>query len=595
MSSHKQYLPALLLTGSSLMCAPHINAMSDTPSTPALAPNIHDVSVFVGGEGGSSHYRIPSIVRAADDSLVAFAEGRGGVTGGDPGTGNVISIKSRISYDQGKTWSDYKLVHEDQSVAFSDPRPIVDKNSGKIFLFYSQWDKNCAQNNSCIPFGDPKHKLLVKESNDNGLTWSVAKDINPEVKDVNWYANGSDPSSGRATWSVSPSQAALNAAQQNWQLSWNSRVASGSCNAQYFSNGERRYLVDLKVNAQRQVIASLATDGNSIDIPLGFDISAYHDYRIDFNGQSASFFVDGIEKYAGWNGIANNGKTITWGNACSSTIGGSAYHSIEFNANGQNFYQFDAGLIQSVNGAIQGHPADQGWQVTNAVGGKGDPGWKSLNAGPGHGIQLQNQADGMRNGRLIFPAMKMDAFTQLSVVSIYSDDGGQSWQAGQQTPEFDVEPSEADLVELPDGRLLLSARNDGNTGNGYFNRYQYLSNDGGESWQRIDEIQSTTNGAIFFKMDQVDTGLLALGNRILMSGPQGDGAVSSDRNDLAIWSGQLDNNGVPQFNQRTTLRDGYSAYSDLVSLPEQDRIGVIYEAESTKRINFMLLDLVNIK
>ncbi|MDN3685421.1 sialidase family protein [Vibrio sinaloensis] len=38
----------------------------------AVAPNVRDVVVFKGGEGGSSHFRIPSIVVAKDGSLVAF-------------------------------------------------------------------------------------------------------------------------------------------------------------------------------------------------------------------------------------------------------------------------------------------------------------------------------------------------------------------------------------------------------------------------------------------------------------------------------------------------------------------------------------------
>ncbi|MFA0621188.1 neuraminidase, partial [Vibrio sp. 10N.222.49.A4] len=67
----------------------------------AVAPNIRDTIVFKGGEGGSSHYRIPSMVVAADGSLVAFAEGRG--TSGDPGNGAPTSIKSRRSTDNGQT------------------------------------------------------------------------------------------------------------------------------------------------------------------------------------------------------------------------------------------------------------------------------------------------------------------------------------------------------------------------------------------------------------------------------------------------------------------------------------------------------------
>ena len=566
-----------------------------------LAPNVRDVVVFKAGEGGSSHYRIPSIIQASDGSLVAFIEGRGGL-GGDPGQGNVISIKSRRSTDNGQSWSDYQLIHEDSAIAFSDPRPLLDETTGKLFLFYTAWDKNCAQNGNCINFGDEKHMLLLKESNDNGISWSPARDIAASIKETNWYANGSDANSGRATWSITPSDSDMQTAQnQGWQLSWNSRVAGGACNMQYYADGNKRYLVDLFVDGTGQINAQLYSDNGHVDIDLGFDVSAYHDYKIVSDANSVRFIVDGIEKYAGWNGQNNSAKTITWGNGCSTTAGGSAYHSIEFMAGNDSVHQFDASLIKKVNGTIVGHPALQGWTKTGSSGGKGDPGWKSLNAGPGHGVQLKNQLGGTNNGRLIFPALKMDAFTQLSVVSVYSDDNGQTWQVGDQTPTYKVEPSEADLVELSDGRLLLSARNDGATGADYFNRYQYISHNGGESWQKVDETRESVNGALFFKLNQVDTGLLNVGNdRVLMSGPQGNGAVSSDRNDLAIWSAVEDSEGNYNFDQRTNFRDGFTAYSDLVKLTNtgvsgNENVGVIYEAEGSTLIKFMVIDIDDIK
>lgn len=55
-----------------------------------------------------------------------------------------------------------------------------------------------------------------------------------QVKDVNWMANGTISTDGRATWSATPSQAQIAQANSDgWSLSWNSRVADGSCNVQY--------------------------------------------------------------------------------------------------------------------------------------------------------------------------------------------------------------------------------------------------------------------------------------------------------------------------------------------------------------------------
>lgn len=561
-------------------------------SAHAVAPNLRDVVVFKGGEGGSSHYRIPSIVVAQDGSLVAFAEGR--ASNKDPGSGYPTSIKSRRSTDNGVTWSDYTVIHEVANEAYSDPRPFVDQSTGRMFVFYTKWDNDCAQNGSCVPFDDPLHKLFYRTSDDNGQTWSAAVDVLDQVKDVNWMANGTDSRDGRATWSATPSQSQIDqASRDGWSLSWNSRVADGACNVQYYGNGSKRFLADLQVNADKSVKAVLYSDGGNLEFPMDFDVSAYHDYEIVGSDSTASFYVDGTLVASNWSGQSHSSKTVTWGNGCSSTTGASAYHTIDFSIAGDQQFYFDASLMERVNGTIIKHPAEQGWTKTSARNGRGDPGWKSINAGPGQGIQLTN-------GRLIFPAIALDAFTQLSVVSIYSDDHGATWQAGNQTPTYALEPSEADMVELNDGRLLMSARNDGVTGTGNFNRYHFISSDQGVSWAMIEEERNSVNGALFFKLDQVDIGLLRYGdNRVLMSGPQGNSAVSSDRNDLAIWSAVEDGAGNYNFTQRTQFRDGYSAYSDLIELQDKgtagnEDLGVIYEAQSSTEIRFMVIDINNV-
>ncbi|MGF1751105.1 exo-alpha-sialidase [Vibrio cionasavignyae] len=555
----------------------------------AIAPNIRDVVVFKGGEGGSSHFRIPSMIVAADGSLVAFAEGRG--TSGDPGNGVATSIKSRRSVDNGQTWSAYQAIHEVSGQAFSDPRPILDSTSGRLFVFYTQWDIDCAQNGNCVPFDDPNHKLLYRVSDDHGQTWSTATDVLDQVRDVNWFANGDAAINGRATWSLTPASSVITQANSNgWELGWQSRVANGSCNVQYYGNGNTRFLVDLVVNEDKSVKAVLYANGQNLEYPLGFDIGGYHDYRITSDGTHASFYVDGTLIASQWAGQSHSSKTVTWGNGCSSTQGSSAYKSVSFTVANVLQGDFNASLMRRENGNVVNHPGEQGWTKTGASGGKGDPGWKSINAGPGQGIQLTS-------GRLIFPAIALDAFSHLSVVSIYSDDHGTTWHAGQQTPTYAQEPSEADMVQLNDGRLLMSARNDGVTGTGNFNRYHYISEDDGISWVEVKETRNSVNGSIFFKLDQVDIGLARYGdNRVLMSGPQGNGAISSDRNDLAIWSAVDNGSGVYDFTQRTQFRDGYSAYSDIVVLQDlgvngDETLGVIYEAASSTEIRVMIIDV----
>jgi sialidase-1 len=92
--------------------------------------------------------------------------------------------------------------------------------------------------------------------------------------------------------------------------------------------------------------------------------------------------------------------------------------------------------------------------------------WRVLAPGPGHGIQ-------MHNGRLVVPFWLSDSSSSLTsknrshrpsiVVSVYSDDHGRTWRAGEVAiPDNDVSviPNETSLVQLTDGRVMFNARNE---------------------------------------------------------------------------------------------------------------------------------------
>ena len=87
--------------------------------------------------------------------------------------------------------------------------------------------------------------------------------------------------------------------------------------------------------------------------------------------------------------------------------------------------------------------------------------WKDIAIGPGHGIQL-------RNGRLVAPVWFCDGSSvnkhRPSLVStIFSDDHGATWQCGEIavpcTGKF-INPNETAIVQVPDGRVMLNARNE---------------------------------------------------------------------------------------------------------------------------------------
>jgi sialidase-1 len=85
--------------------------------------------------------------------------------------------------------------------------------------------------------------------------------------------------------------------------------------------------------------------------------------------------------------------------------------------------------------------------------------WKVLATGPGHGIQL-------RSGRLLVPVWlslgtQGNGHAPSVTATIYSDDRGKTWNAGQiagtDTPEM-PSPNETTAVQLNDGRVMLNMR-----------------------------------------------------------------------------------------------------------------------------------------
>lgn len=106
--------------------------------------------------------------------------------------------------------------------------------------------------------------------------------------------------------------------------------------------------------------------------------------------------------------------------------------------------------------------------------------WHVLATGPGHGIQL-------RNGRLLVPVWLSTAMREhrpSAVSTIYSDDHGETWRAGElvcQHPEPLVNPSETVAVQLSDDRVLLNIRNE----NTVYRRALSSSADGATGWTPI--------------------------------------------------------------------------------------------------------------
>lgn len=144
--------------------------------------------LFRKGDAGVHTYRIPSLVQAADGSIVAFAEARQN-GGGDTGD---IDLVARRSTDGGKTWGEIITVWDDGENVCGNPCPVVDRETGRIILL-STWNngkdpEKAIHERTSID----TRRVFVLYSDDNGLTWSDAREITTETKlpEWTWYATG---------------------------------------------------------------------------------------------------------------------------------------------------------------------------------------------------------------------------------------------------------------------------------------------------------------------------------------------------------------------------------------------------------------------
>lgn len=134
--------------------------------------------VFKSGEAGYHTFRIPAIVRAPDQSLLAFCEGRVN-NAGDFGD---IKIVLRRSTDDGKTWLPIQVVAAMGNLQVGNPAPVVDVSDpahprGRIFLFYNTGDHHEYE----VRKGNGLREVWYISSTDNGLTWSDPVNITTSV------------------------------------------------------------------------------------------------------------------------------------------------------------------------------------------------------------------------------------------------------------------------------------------------------------------------------------------------------------------------------------------------------------------------------
>jgi sialidase-1 len=228
--------------------------------------------------------------------------------------------------------------------------------------------------------------------------------------------------------------------------------------------------------------------------------------------------------------------------------------------------------------------------------------WRHFVFGPGHAIQLTR---GRHAGRIVVPGNHTgippegsdDQGTEAKYHGVhlaYSDDGGHTWKLGATDENYDgryVNGDESQLIELTDGTLYQSVRDQG--GNTHGHRAYVLSEDGGESYAGGLKSQRELETAVVqgtvqrvFATDQGDDSNLILFSSAKETATGGRGA-------MVIWRST---NEGRDWEEARTIWPERSAYSDMVKLSD-DYLGLLFEAGQNnpyEEISFARIPISNL-
>ena len=192
-----------------------------------------------------------------------------------------------------------------------------------------------------------------------------------------------------------------------------------------------------------------------------------------------------------------------------------------------------------------------------------DPAWRLCFNGPGNGIQL-------RDGTLVFPAQFKGADNLPHSCFIASRDGGTTWKISPAAIPSSPPTSESAIVELADGSLLLTMRNESRAGVRAWARWEWrddvMNGKWSEPWLTVTDptcmasLIRHPHGELIFSNPNHTQRRVALTIR-----------TSTDAG--RTWSnGRLLDPSGSMYSSLTVMRDG--------------RIGVLYESGDTAGLVF---------
>lgn len=198
--------------------------------------------------------------------------------------------------------------------------------------------------------------------------------------------------------------------------------------------------------------------------------------------------------------------------------------------------------------------------VTGAI--NADVSWRSRFATSGQGIQL---AYGEHAGRLLQQFTIINGGWSFQAVSVYSDDHGETWRAGQ---PVGTGMDENKTVELSDGRIMLNSRDSLHSG---YRKVAY-SSDGGISYGPVSVdrrlLDPANNAAVVRAYPSAPRGskeaAVLLFANAASSRERVNGTIRMSLDDGRTWP------------VSRVFQPGGMAYATLATLPNGD-VGLLYE------------------
>jgi len=144
--------------------------------------------VFTSGQDGYAAYRIPSLVLAPDDSLLAICEAR---RNSKSDTGD-IDLVVKQSTDGGKTWGKQRVIWDDGENTCGNPCAVVENLTPRVFLLMTHNLGGDNEKEIKDRTAQGTRTVWVTSSDDHGRTWAKPREITADVKrdDWTWYATG---------------------------------------------------------------------------------------------------------------------------------------------------------------------------------------------------------------------------------------------------------------------------------------------------------------------------------------------------------------------------------------------------------------------